>query len=512
MTMLSKVPGRLVFAFTSALLGATGLAGSAGAQTENKVIRVGTYSLPAALGNPYFSTPAVPQIYVLSAVFDTLTYVDMTGTATPGLAAAWKNIDRTTWQFTVRPGTQFANGEPLNAETIVANIQWFLSEDGQKTTGGRTFGYLASAQAVSPDTVEIKMKEPRPIFPKLTGAMYIVPPKAFRDTGIEKFSANPIGTGPYQPSQWTADSVKLAAFENSWRKPKTRNLEFSVLPELAARVQALVSNQIDIAIQLSTDDVRTVERAGHRVDVVASPLIQSLGLVTENPSPGVDVTPIRDRRVRQAMNLAVDKEAISKDLLAGIFPASGQLVTPMAFGHDPSIKPYAHDPAQARRLLADAGYPNGFPFVAEVSAEFASTWQKMAQDLNAVGIRTELRTIPFSDFIRKFLGGGWAGGGFNLQLGTAPQLDAMEPMRWQSCRKQPAYYCNRDQMALLDQIDVEFDEAKRKAMLNRMLRELHDDAAVLYLVDQKDLHGVSSRLKGFANVNRVFKYEDMTIN
>lgn len=473
-------------------------------------LRVGNWDFPPGRGNPFSSVPGQPQIYVWSAVFDTMTYVDEKGAPSGGLAVGWKNIDKTTWEFKLRPNVKFQNGEPMNAQAVLDTIAWFKTDAGKASVGGQTFSYVTEAKAVDDQTVVLTTSAPRPIFPNQIAAMYVVPSKAWVELGVEKFSTLPIGTGSFKPTEWTGESIKLQAFADSWPPPKIAKIEYSRLQEAPARLQAMISNQIDIMIQVTPDQVKTIEGIGASVSNVPSPLLLQLGFVLENVKAGVDNTMLKDKRVRQALNHAVNKEAINRDLMGGLFGINTQFSVPSAFGYNPNIKPYAYDPDKAKKLLAEAGYANGFSLLAEIR-DYPDVWVQVAQDLAKVGVKLELRPTVQADWVRKFLGVQFEGQTFSVTIGAAPEMDTIRMMVFQSCRKNPAYYCNKELMPLIEAIDSEFDVGKRKAMLFDLMAQMTEEASALFVFEQKDLNGVAKRVRGFKNTNRIFNYHELTL-
>lgn len=473
-------------------------------------IRVGAWDFPSGRGNPFSGVPGIPQVYIWSAIFDTLTYVNEKGSPVAGLAVSWKNVNPTTWQFTLRDNVTFQNGEKLDADAVIKTLDWFKTEPGKASVAGATFNYIASARAIDEKTVELVTSGPRPILPNQVAALYVVPPKAWSEMGIEQFSAKPVGTGPYKPVEWTGEHIRAESFPASYRTPKTPKLHYTRLNEGVARRQALVSNQIDIMIQATTEDIPELRAAGATVDVVPSPLTLQLGLVLENPSPGVDISPLKDKRVRLALNYAVDKEAINKNLMGGIMGINTQYSVPTAFGYNPTIKPFPYDLAKAKQLMAEAGYPGGFKIKAEIRESF-DAFQQVAQDLAKIGVTLEMTPIVHADWIRKFLQVKWDGQAFSLTLGVAPEIDTIRMMLFQSCRKNPAYYCNRDMMPLIEASDAEFDPAKREKILQELMVKMTEDVPALFLFELQDINAVGKRVRGFKNVNRVFTYHDVTL-
>ena len=234
-----------------------------------------------------------------------------------------------------------------------------------------------------------------------------------------------------------------------------------------------------------------------------------MAFVLDNVPEGVDVTPLRDRRVRHALNYAVNKESINENLMGGLMGINSQYAVPGSFGYDPDLKPYEYDPGKARALLSEAGYANGFKLKVEVR-DFPDVFQQVAEDLSKVGVDLEVVRVVNAEWGKKFLGVLWEGPTFSLTLGVAPEMDANRPMIFQSCRRNPSYYCNEEVMPLIYAADAEFDMEKRRDMLYELAAKLREDAPAIFIFEQQELNAYGGRLRGFNNVNRIVRYERIT--
>ena len=469
-------------------------------------LRVGVISLPPGRGNPYKGVGS-PHIYVWSALFDSLTFVDESGASTPALAASWQNVDPNTWRFTLRRGIKFQNGESFDANAVKVTMDYVTSEAGLATAAGRNFkGY--SLNVIDDFTIEVRTEKPSPIVPNVISSLAILAPQAWTDLGDEGFTQAPVGTGSYSLVRWTPDRAILAGFAGSWRPPIIPNIEVIELPERPARLQALLSGQIDIMLTAEPDNFAQIEAAGHRVDLAPSPQAFAVALIQAG-APAFE--PFKDRRVRQALNYAVDKETIARELLRNTRRISAQPATANAFGFDESLAPYPYDPDKARALLAEAGYANGFKFVMENVSADLNILQRVAQDLKQVGVEVEIVPVTFPDWLKKFLANTWESQSFNHVFGVAPELDAGKPMGFNSCLKPNPWYCDEAVMPLVEQVNTEFDSAKRKALLHQLMRWYHEEAPAIYLFDQVEMNGIAARVKNFKNINRAFNYHEMTL-
>ena len=486
---------------------------SAVAAQAESTLHMGVTFLPPPRGNPY-AAGIFPSWHTWSAMFDPLIFVDeKDGSAKPWLATSWKNIDKTTWQFTLRPGVTFDNREPVDAQAAVAAINWLRGTDLGKTMFvSREIRSVASARAIDALTLEVKTAGPDAILPSRIASMLLVAPKAWRDLGVAGYAAQPVGSGSFRAASWGPDKVEYVARSDSWRPPKVDAMTVVPLGERTARVQALTSGQLDIAPALSVDNIAEVEGAGHRIDIVPSTNAIALALFNsaESAHPA-----LKDQRVRQALNYAVNKESMVQNLLGGHSKVSAQGATPNTFGYDPSLKPYAYDPDKAKKLLSEAGYGDGLKLVAEVVvgvyAGDSEIFQQVAADLKKIGVDLELQQIVTPDWINKFLTGTWSGHLANMPYNSAPYNDATRFMAFTFCKDPFPYFCAEEEVPLIRQANAIFDVEERRKYLNERLAAQHERAPSIFLVDAIEISGVNKRLLGFKNLGKTFNYHEISI-
>ena len=481
-----------------------------------KTLRVGTPALAPTRGN-VFSTFGLPSMYSWYAMFDPLTVMDLSGRAQPALAVSWKNTSPTTWEFKLREGVTFSNGEPLNAQTVIDTINWLHSPEGNAKGASiaARVKFITRTRAIDATTVELTTEQPDPIVPNLIGIMLVVPSKAWRDAGLEGFTANPVGTGPYRQVTWTGDKAELTAFNQSWRKPKIPNLLLAELPEQATRVQALQSGQIDVMLQLTANNLDAVRKMGGVVDINLAPDVLSLAFTQVNAKEGVDVTPYKDRRVRQALNHAVDKQAIEKSIMAdgAMGKVASQGMPSTGVGYNPSLKPYPYDPALARRMLSEAGYDNKLSFKVEiVEGGNFDLYQQVALDLAKVGVTMTVIPSTFATRLRNMRDILWESAVWQYNWNVAPAMDGITAMYNHSCNKAgKPYLCDAVQQKMIDQISVELDPAKRLSMLQELVKLQRDEAVNLFLFENTDVNALSPKVKNFRFVNRYIAYHDIEL-
>ncbi len=468
-----------------------------------KTLRVATYGLPPGLGNPHTSTNH-PTIFTWMAFFDTITYVDAQGTTNPGLAVAWESKGTDTWLLTLRPGVKFQNGEAFNANAVVANLEYLLSEKGRTTSVFREIHGLASARAVDDLTVEIRTKIPNPILAAQLGTLRVFAPGHWADLGPEAFAKQPIGTGAFMATDWDVGKVEGVAFNNGWRSPKVDRLEIIELPENATRVAGVQSGQIDIALRISPDGKEAIESGGGTLLAVPVPSVTVMAIITTKEGP------LQDVRVRRAINYGVNKEAYIAALFLGQTVPASQPADRATNGYQTGIAPYPYNPEKAKQLLAEAGYPDGFEFIVEfvASGVTADIYQYAAQNLAQIGVMMELRTMPISDLIGKiFKRTPWEGSAFGMDYGSGPSIDALRSLNsLHSCRFFNAWYCDEEIMPTIEAANQEFDLDKRAELVAQVMQRYHDQASALYFNESVEFDGLAKNVRNYERVQRVINY------
>lgn len=481
---------------------------------EPVVLRFGMGNLPPS-GVPWTGAGS-PGQYVWAQVFDALTYIAADGSVAPALATSWTTVDDNTWEFTLRDGVTFQNGDAFNADSVVGTFGILLSEDGRATYSANVnnYSFIDAVTKVDDMTVRMTTSSPNVLLPNAISLAYIVSPDQFNSVGAEAFATAPVGTGPFASTSWSDQSITLEAWDGSWRDdPAIAGVEFLNLNEPAARLQALQSDQIDVAQSISPDQIGPLSDAGFTIFSGTRGSVMSLALIAN------DGGPLANQQVRQALNYAVDKGTIVEQLLAGVadqgvWPSRG------VNGYDPARDPYPYDPTMATTLLTEAGYPNGFDFVAEVTVGSfpadALIYEAMQGYLADVGVNVELRQIAFgTDWLPKFLGtdgADWEGQAFGLSWNAAPLMDAIRPFNFFSCGWANEYFCDEDAEALIGQINGEFDVSARNALLTQLLEMTKANPPAIWLVELVELWAHKSNISGFSVDNFNMRLEDVTVS
>ena len=478
---------------------------------QTDILRIGAMGMPPTQGNPYGAV-GPPSSTVWGALFDALTSLDENGELVGALATHWEALDSTTWEFQLRPNVRFANGTPFNANSVVRQIQWLVSDEGRATLVGNELRNIEGAVAIDELTVRVTTKEPDAILPRRVGTLLMVEPDHWDTLGPNGFGSQPIGTGPYRIENWNNSGNTLTATRNpySWRPAQIEEIHFIALPDQAVRMQALLSGDVDLAI-IGVEGVEQLEERGYQIIRSPAMSVTSIAIFSTRK----DGAPTTDVKVRQALNYAVDQRAIAKNILGRPERAAGQPAASITLGHDPKLEPYPYDPAKARALLAEAGYPDGFDFrmdvVVNAAPGDADMYQAVAQYLNAVGIRTQLRTQLFSSWLKAYNSGDWEADAFSLAWNAAPYNDVQRPMEYFSCARPNPFFCDREISGRLAEAAAEFDEARREALLKELSRLYREAAPAIFLVEQIMTWGAHPRVGNLKIVNRIYQYEKITL-
>ena len=336
-----------------------------------------------------FSTPFM----VMYALHDAMVKPMPGGLNTPSLAESWTEAkDHLTYTFTLRKGVHFHNGDPVTADDV--KFSW----DRYKGASAKLLkDKVKEVQVVSPMQVRFVLREPWPDFitfygTTASGAGWIVPKKYVEKVGDDGFKAAPVGAGPYKVASFKPGvEIVLDAFDGYWRKPPAvKRLVMRSMPEETTRAAALKAGEVDIAYLLTgptADEIR--KTPGLRL---AAPLVSG-GFWIEMPEQWDPKSPWHDQRVRLAASHAIDRPAINQAEMLGFGRLTGNYV-PRIFQFAVPMEPHPYDPAKAKKLLADAGYPNGFdtgdfyPF-----PPYNSMGEAILGYLQAVGIKGRMRTM-----------------------------------------------------------------------------------------------------------------------
>ncbi|MFC0409015.1 ABC transporter substrate-binding protein [Roseomonas elaeocarpi] len=394
--------------------------GSAAAQE----LRVG---LRAALDNPDPASSYSPNRNITLQIYEPLLLQDASIKPVAGLAVSWRMRDPLTWELKLREGVRFTDGSPLTAQDVIASIRRAQNTDAPQTYKS-DLREVVAVEAEDPLTVVIRTRNPAPTLTAGLATFGIVSAKATEGATSADFNGGraAIGTGPYRWVQWTPGAgVTLSRNDNYWGgTPRWSKVEARFIPNDSARVAGLLSGDLDVVDAVPAELLGRI-RAEPKTQVISTNAIMMLYLqldqsreqtpyATGDDGKPLPHNPFRDLRVRQAVTHAINRAAIAERALQNSADPAGQFMAPGLDSHDPSLKPATFDPALSRRLLAEAGYPKGFNLSLACSNDRypgdARVCQALGQMFGAVGIRTQVDTMPVSILFRRRVGGGPGGG------------------------------------------------------------------------------------------------------
>jgi len=360
-------------------------------------------SLTPAFFDPADATGTALPLMVYYAVHDALVR-PLPGTRMgAALAQSWEvSRDGLVYEFTLRKGVRFQNGDPLTAEDVKFSFDRYRG-----ASAGLLKVKVAAVEIVDPLRVRFRLKQPWPDFMTFygtpaTGAAWIVPKKYVEKVGDEGFKKAPMGAGPYKLVSFKPGvELVLEAYDGYWRKkPAIKTLIFKVVPDDATRLAALKRGEVDVAYGLSGAIAEEVKRTPGLVLKAAKIPVTNWLVFADQTDPK---SPWHDRRVRLAANLAINREAINTAGYLGLGRISASFI-PQSLEYYWRPPPYPYDPKRARILLAEAGYPNGFEAGDLSSEPFGGSGigEPVVNDLNAVGIRVKLRLLERAAFLKQF--------------------------------------------------------------------------------------------------------------
>lgn len=455
---------------------------------------------------------------VHQAIYESLVVYDSkTFKIEPQLATEWKQISPTQTRFTLRQGVKFSDGTPLTAEDVKFSIERAMS----KTSNYHVFAQgIEKVEAPNPGTVDIFTKTPNPVLlNQLTDLRVMskawaekhnsVAPKDIKTPEESHAHRNAMGSGPFMVKEWRPDQ-KLVLVENpNWWGKQTPGAKPGNVTEIvytpvkaeATRMAALLSGAVDFVLDPSTQDLERVRR-NPELKVIEGPENRTIFFGMDqfrDELPGSSVkgkNPLKDKRVRQALYQAIDINAIHKVTMRGLSQNTGTLIAPSIHGWTKKAdQRYPYDLAAAKKLLADAGYPNGFEVDFACPNNRYINDERLCQSVTAmwakIGVKAKLRTLPLVTYFPMVKRNeasiyllGWSAPTFDALYSLQSLVRTKDPNGGADGNYNEGRYSNPDIDKLVDQIKVETDPAKRDALIEQALILEHQDISHLPLHNQ----------------------------
>ncbi len=424
-------------------------------------------------------------------IFDHLVSRDKAGRFVPQLATGWHYTSETELVFDLRTDVTFQNGTRMGPDDVVYSVRRIL-DPARKSPQRGYYDLITDAQVAGPAQVVLRTKVPYPTLMAQLSHLAIVPKAVVETVGDAAFNEHPVGTGAYKLREWRRGvQVVLEANDAGWRGPPLiRTAIFRIVPDPATRMADLQSGRADMNRQMSADDAEAI-RTSQQLQVISVPT-ERIGYIFMNQLWG----PTTDVRVRRAISMAVDREAIVSTLYGGFTKPVDIMLAPVSFGYTPDIKAWPYDPVRARALVQEAG-ATGATLIFLTSPFYDRRLvEAIQQMLQEVGLKVEIRQLDNASYLR-------------ARQGTPQEAGNIAPGRW-SCACQDAdgviwplfrtggiwaKYSNPAFDTLVDAARATLDESKRLALYRDAYALLHDDAPALPLFQDAAIYGARRELK-----------------
>jgi peptide/nickel transport system substrate-binding protein len=477
------------------------MAGTAGAQTLTMGVIAGPESI-----DPHFTATGTHS-ESLKHVFDTLTHSGDRLQVEPGLAESWRIVNPTTWEFRLRRGVKFHDGSDMTAEDVAASIRRMQTLSGPNPT--RIYvRRVQEVRIVDPHTIQIVTDGPAPTLPNDFIRLFITSARATAgltpENSNEAFNAGraAIGTGPYRFGSWTPrEQFTVERFDEHWNgRPAWARHVRREIANPAARVAQLRTGQVDMIVRVPAADVATLER-DRTLSVIKAETVYVFNLALDQRETTPQVTardgsrlaanPYRDARVREAIDLALDRRALAEVAMEGLGSPVSQMVTPGIFGFNPALTIPTPNVQRARQLLGEAGYPNGFRMVLNFSNNRlpgdAGVGAAMTQMLARIGLEVQAAGQPaaviFPARARGELSNIMAGWG--TLTGEANYYYAANSHSNNAQLRLGAFnwngYANPEVDRLIQAANVELDDRRREQLLQEIGAKVTADRVVIPL-------------------------------
>lgn len=462
----------------------------------------GVVATPALIDvlDPHLAQGAAGGAFTAN-VFDTLVNPNQTpsdgrGRTVPGIATSWKIVDDgKAIDFTIRDNAMFHNGQKVTADDVVFSIERIVNPATKQPYRTSYFATLKGAEKLSPTLVRLHYTVPWPgVFDALAARGHIIPKEYFEKVGAEEYAKKPIGSGPYAMTNYRrGDQMELVAQKNYWGGDSyLTKINWRSVPDVNTRVAMLCSGEADAVTDIQPPLIKAIKSCGANVAVLKG--IHQRFLIMNTLKDG----PFTDRRVRMAMNIAIDR----KDVFDAIFGSevewvNGELSPYHVAGR--SVERYPYDPERAKKLLAEAGYPNGFSTEiiytagryfddAELLPTLVSYWKK-------IGVNVTTRTVEYNQWL-KFAGQKAYTGMLSYSKGAGTIADPTSAFdRHAMCGALYSAYCNKELDDVVKMASGIIDEKKLEEIFAKAQRISHDEAPKVFLYDLPTIFGWKKGLK-----------------
>lgn len=441
------------------------------------------------------------------------------GGVVPDIAASWKNLSPNTWEFKLRENAVWTDGKPVTAEDVAFSYERAQAVPGSVASFKGFLRNVAKVEIKDPHTLIITSRAPDPLLPINISSVYVVSKHVGQTATTDDYNSGKamVTDGPYAFVSYTpGDRIEMKRNERFWGpKPEWEKVNYRYIANPAARTAALLSGDVDVIDKVSFSDIEKLEK-NPKVKVWSYPGLRALIMQPSfNPNPSkfltdkagkpLDKNPLLDVRVRQALNIAINREAIADRVARGGVTVATQWMPAGSFGYDPDRSKIEVDPNKAKALLTEAGYPNGFKLTMHVPGEryplAPETAQAIAQFWTRIGVETQVEVVPFSvysgaanknEYAMSMIG--WGNGTGEGTYAMTAILATVDPAKGLGASNW-GRYSNPKLDEALAKAGAEFDDARREAIIKDAVKVVMDDVGIMPLYHYKNIWASRPDLK-----------------
>ncbi len=460
--------------------------------------------------DPHFHN-LTPNNNIGQHVFESLVAKDAAGKLKPALAESWRPVDELTWEFRLRKGVKFHDGSDFSAADVVFSLDRIPNVPNSPSPFTTYTKQITEKIVVDPYTIRLKSAAPYPQMPNDMGTVLIVSARAAANATSEDFNTGKAtgGTGPFKFVRWLrGDRIEFTRNDAYWGpKPAWARVTFRIITSDPTRVAALLAGEVQAIENVPTPDLAKL-RANKSLNVYRTVSVRLMYLhldtardkspfVTDKSGKPLEKNPLRDLRVRRAMSKAINRQALVDRVMEGAAVATGQLMPDGFFGYAPGIKLEAYDPDGAKKLLAEAGYPDGFgltlhaPNNRYVNDEQVA--QAIAQMMARIGIQTRVDAMPSAVFFSRgsklefsFLLVGWGAETMEASSPLKALLATFDKAKGMGAANR-GRYSNPKMDAVLEQSLATVDDGRREKLLQQATELGVGDLGIIPLYHQHNL-------------------------
>lgn len=441
------------------------------------------------------------------------------GKLEPALASSWRALDDKTWEFKLRSDIKWQDGTPFTADDIVFSFQRARNVPGSVASYTGALRTVESTTAKDPHTVIVRTNTPNPMLPLDISSIYIVSKHVGEKSRTEDYNAGRamVGSGPYKfVSHTPGDRTVFERSPSYWGpKPAWDKVTYRFINNGAARTAALLAGDVDMIDKVAVTDVDKLRKTPS-VSVYTYPGLRVMLLqpshrpganefITDNAGKPLAQNPLTDVRVRQALSLAINRKAIVDRILQGTVTEANQWMPKGTFGYNPEVKDIPYNLEQAKKLLAEAGFPQGFQLTIHVPGDrypqAPETVQAIAQFWTRAGVKTQVQVVPWSVYSGRATKNeyavsviAWGNGTGEAGYGLLQTLATNDAKRGRGANNW-GRYSNESVDKALDAATVEFDAGRRAAMFRHSVKLVTDDVGHIPLFHYQNIWAAKKGLK-----------------